>query len=112
MSLQTIKLSTAPNQKMTVQLTVDGQPLTLGLTLSYMNMAGYWSLGVSDVNGNLLIASVPLLTGAYPSANLLAQYGYLKIGSAYVLNAGTANTDYPNNSNLQQFTLIWGDTEQ
>lgn len=107
---QIIPLTNAPNQTFAVQLTVDGSPLTLNLTLGYSDMAGYWQLAVSDVNNNPIIASVPLITGQYPSANLLAQYGYLKIGSAYILNTGNSALDYPDANSLGQFSLLWGDT--
>ncbi len=107
---QLVPLVIAPNQTFSVQLTVDGQPLTLNLTLSYSSMAGYWQMAVADVNNNLLIASVPLITGNYPCANLLAQYGYLRIGSAYLLNTGNAPTDYPTDTSLNLFSLLWGDT--
>lgn len=110
MSDQIIPLTSSPNQTFTTQLTVDGQPLTLNFTIGYSEMAGYWQMAISDVNQNLLIASVPLITGWYPAANMLAQYGYLKIGSAYILNTGNANTDYPGPTNLESFSLLWGDT--
>ena len=110
MSYQTIPLQVAPNQTFSVQLTVDDNLLTLLLSLSYVEMAGWWQLAVSDVNGNLLVASVPLVTGWYHSANMLAQYGYLAIGSAYLLNTGNAPTDFPGPNDLGQFSLLWGDT--
>ena len=110
MSSQIVPLTSLQNQTLAVQLTVDAAPLTLNLTASYSTMAGYWQLTVADVNGNVLLASVPLITGWYPAANLLAQYGYLQIGSAYLLNTGNAASDYPGQNNLQQFSLLWGDT--
>ncbi len=110
MSTQLIPLSLAQNQAFSAQLTVDGAQLTLNFTLAYSAMAGYWQLAVSDVNGVLLLASVPLLTGLYPSSNLLAQYGYLRIGSAYLLNTESVSADYPSQMNLNQFSLLWGDT--
>jgi hypothetical protein len=109
MSSQIIPLTTAPNQTFSAQLTVNGSPLTLNFTLSFSEMAGYWQLAVSDVNGNPLIASVPLVTGLYPAANMLAQYQYMNIGSAYLLNTGNAPTDYPGTDDLSQFSLLWGD---
>jgi len=109
MSDQLIPLSVAPNQSFSIQLTVNAQPLTLNLELGYSEMAGYWQLSVSDVNGNSLVASVPLVTGWYPAANVLAQYEYLQIGNAYLLNTGNAPTDYPGSDNLNQFSLLWGD---
>ena len=107
---QLIALTNAPNQQFLVQLVVDGQPLTLSLTVSWQTMAGYWQLSVADINNNLLIASVPMLTGDYPAANMLAQYGYLKIGSAYLLNTGNSPLDYPDSASLNLFSLLWGDT--
>lgn len=72
-------------------------------------MAGYWDLAISNVQGQLLIASVPFLTGLYPASNLLAQYQYLRIGSAFLLNTGNSTTDYPNSLNLNLYTLVWDD---
>ena len=110
MAEQVIPLTVAPNQQFSCQLTVDGAPLTLGFELSYSDMAGYWELAIYNAAGTELLASVPLITGWYPAANILAQYGYLRIGSAYLLNTGNANTDYPGPSNLGSFSLLWADT--
>ena len=108
MSSQIVSLVTAPNQTFAAELTVNGQALTLVLGLSYSAMAGYWQLSIADTSGNLLVASVPLVTGRYPAANVLAQYQYLQIGSAYLLNTGNAPADYPGASDLGQFSLLWG----
>lgn len=110
MSAQLIPLTQAPNQTFSVQLTVDGNPLTLNFFLSYSVMSGWWQVQVSSAQNVVLIASVPLITGYYPSANLLAQYGYLAIGSAFILNTGNATSDYPSANNLTNFSLLWGDT--
>jgi hypothetical protein len=110
MSFQIIPLAQNPNQTFSVQLTVDGAPLTLNFFLSYITMSGWWQLQVSSAQNAVLIASLPLLTGFYPGANMLAQHGYLKIGSAYMLNTGNATTDYPAANNLSTFSLLWGDT--
>lgn len=110
MSDQVIPLTVAPNQSFVCQLTVDAEPLTLGFTLNYTDMSGYWQMAVYDSVGNLIVANVPLITGWYPDANLLGQYGYMRIGSAYLLNTGNASTDYPDASNLGQFSLLWSDT--
>jgi len=110
MADQVIPLTNKPNQTFALQLTVNGEPLTLNIVLSFSDMAGYWQMAVSDVNGVLLVASMPLITGWYPAANLLAQYQYMGIGSAYLLNTiGPAVGDYPGVNNLDQFTLLWGD---
>jgi hypothetical protein len=107
---QLVPLVQAPNQTFTVQLVVDGAPLTLNLTLSYSTMAGWWQLSIANAQNSMLVASVPLVTGYYPAANILAQYGYLKIGSAYVLNTGASTNDYPGAGDLPNFSLLWSDT--
>ena len=117
MSLQVIPLTTSPNQSLTVQLTVDGSPLTLNITVEYDQMAGYWILGISDVNNNLLIDSVPMITGSYPAGNLLEQQRYLGIGSWYVVNVSnlipdsvnSGGVDYPDNTNLGTDFQLWVD---
>ena len=110
MALQIVPLSSS-QQSVTAQLQVDGASLTLTLSIHWSVMAGYWVMLVLDSQGNLLIDSIPLVTGWYPAANLLAQYGYLHIGSAYVLNLGVSDSDYPGISDLGTgFILVWGDT--
>ncbi len=93
-------------------LNVDGKNLTLDFALKYNEMAGYWIMTVSDpVSGNIYLDSIPLLTGDYPAANILEQYAYLNIGSAYILNVGNASSDSPDDTNLgTDFLLVWGDT--
>ena len=110
MSNQIVPLAQAPNQTFTVQLTVDGAPLTLALAISYSAMAGWWQMQITNVQGVVLVDSIPLVTGFYPAGNLLAQYGYLQIGSAYILNTGNNDGDYPTINNLTSFSLLWGDT--
>jgi hypothetical protein len=69
-------------------------------------------MGIADVNNNILISEVPLLTGTYPAANILGQFQYMNIGSAYLLNVSNGSTtlDYPNGQDLgTDFVLLWGD---
>jgi len=136
MSLQQVPLTNSPNQTLTVNLEVDGKPLTLNLTVDYNEMAGYWIISISDINNNLLIDSIPMLCGSYPAANLLQQQRYLAIGSAFIINTGNAipvygvgygqggygqngyggqtgqgGIDYPDNTTLGTiFQLWWDDT--
>ena len=112
MANQIIPLTTQPNQSMTVQLTVDGASLVLNLALNYSYMAGHWNMSIYTAQGSLLVANLPLITGVFPAANILEQYGYLQIGSAYLLNNGSAVAeDYPSVSTLgTAFSLLWGDT--
>ena len=108
---QIIPLTNAPNQTLNVSLSVDGNVLRLTLFITYSEMAQYWVMSVSDSAGNLLLSSIPLISGAWPASNILAQFGYLKIGSAYVLSLGNVPDDYPNADELGgSFVLLWDNT--
>lgn len=95
MSLQVIPLNSAPNQSFTVQLNVDDKPLSLNVNLSYNEMASYWILAILDIANNLLVDSVPMLTGSYPAGNLLEQQRYLNIGAWYVVNVSNVILNSP-----------------
>jgi hypothetical protein len=109
---QLIPLTPAPNQTFQVTLDIDGGTVTLNFRLHYNEIAKYWVLTILDRTGTLLLDSLPLLTGGNPSANILGQYAYLEIGSAYVVNvSGLTAPDYPDGTNLgQDFVLVWSDT--
>lgn len=108
---QIIPLTSSPNQSFSVSLQVDGNTLSLNLTIRWSEMAGYWVMSVSDASDNVLVDSIPLITGWYPAGNLFAQQGFLKIGSAFVINLGTSESDYPGRNDLgSNFQLLWDDT--
>lgn len=110
---QIIPLTASPNQTFTVQLQVDGNALALRLAINWSEMAGYWVMSISDASDNLILDSLPLITGWYPAANILAQYIYLQIGSAYILNDGNSSSDYPGRNDLGTgWSLLWDDTPE
>ena len=105
---QLVPTTNAPNQTAQVTLQVNGAPLTLTLGINYNRIAQFWTMTVADANGAILLGSVPLITGAWPAANILAPYEYLGIGSAFVINQNGATTDWPTDTNLGSgFALIW-----
>lgn len=111
MSSQIIPLDNAPNQSFQATVQVDGQQITLNFKLTFNRSANYWTITILDAQGNLLLDSVPCITGDWPAANILGQYGYLKIGSAYIVNAGNLPIDYPDKESLGSgFVLLWSDT--
>ncbi len=110
---QIIPLTSSPNQSFSSTLQVDGAPLTLNFRVKWNAMAGYWVMSISNSQGILLVDSIPLVTGFYPGANLLAQFAHLQIGSLYILNEGTTDLDYPDQSTLGTgFQVLWSDTAQ
>lgn len=112
MADQIIPLDNSPQQSFPVALNVDNAVLRLNLDIEFSEMAQYWTMSISDASGKLLLSSIPMLTGDWPGANMLAQYGYLAIGSAFLLNSGQVNLDYPDATSLgNDFFLLWGDTQ-
>ena len=107
---QIIPLTNAPNQSISTSLAVNGSVLRLQLDIFFNEISQIWMMDISDSQGNLLVSDVPLLTGSWPAANMLAQYGYMNIGSAYLINLGQVADDYPNANELgNSFLLLWGD---
>lgn len=108
---QIVPLSNAPNQTMTVAVSINGVSLVLTLVIRYNEIVGYWIMDIADSDSNILLSDIPLLTGVWPSANVLAQYQYMNIGSAYVLkNTNDLSRDYPNSLDLgTDFLLLWSD---
>lgn len=111
MSDQVVPLDSSANQRFQVSLSVDGKILQLNLAINFSEMGQMWMLSIFDSNNNLILSSIPLITGDWPAANILAQYAYLAIGSAFVVNAGQAAIDYPGAADLGgTFVLVWSDT--
>ncbi len=111
MNYQIVPLTSAMNQTMQLNLTVNGAPLVVNLALQWSVPAGQWLLSISDAANNLMISMLPLVLGDYPAANILSQYGYLEIGSLWLLSLGEA--DDPNALNLStKYLLLWGDNPQ
>lgn len=74
------------NTPQTFQVQIGQQ--TYRLTLNWNKFAPAWMLDIADKNGNLILGSVPLVTGV----DLLAQYAYLGFGGElWVQTDGDAN---------------------
>jgi hypothetical protein len=110
MSSQIVPLTPLPNQTLSVTLNINNLPLTLQMFQYYNRVAGFWAIDIYSQTGVPLASSVPLLTGDWPAANILAPYEYLQIGEAYVINQNGGVTDWPTTSNLGGgFVLLWTD---
>lgn len=104
-----IPLTTSPNQTFTSTIPIDGSKIKFNFFLRYNTESSCWVLDISDSSNNSLVAGINLVT----EVNLLEQYSYLKIGSAYLVKVDTSLTyDSPNENNLgTSFVLLWGDTK-
>ncbi|WP_317817767.1 phage baseplate plug family protein [Clostridium tetani] len=104
-----VPLTPSPNQTFTSTIPIDGKKVKFFFFLRYNTEQKCWEMDLKDEDNNPLIYSIPLVCGL----NLLEQYSYLNIGSAYILKADSnVPGDRPNEHNLgKQFILFWGDTQ-
>lgn len=112
MPFQILPLTPNPNQTFLTSLNIDGGVGDQYIGLRYNETAQYWVMTLFDANGNIVLDSIPFITGEAPAANILGQFAYLKLGSAFILNASAvAQPPYPNDEDLgSDYVLIWGDT--
>jgi len=107
-----IPLTSEPNQNFRCVVPINGNNIPLLFSLKYNSEAEYWVMSLTDdITGKRLINALPLISGEYPSANLLDQYSFLNIGSAVIVKTNPDNSDTaPNDKNLgTDFKLLWGD---
>ena len=108
---QILTADSSPNQSFQSVLTVDGQNINLQFFIRWNDIAGYWTMSITDVEtSTLLLDSIPLVTSDYPGFNILSQYVYFKIGSCYLFNIGGVSAN-PSQFDLgSNFIIVWGDT--
>jgi len=113
MADQVIPLTSEPNQTLQVTVNIDDENRTFKLTLRWNAGAEYWVMTIIDAStSETILDSLPLVTGDYPAGNLLGQYGYLNIGSIYLINESNVDTDRPGVDDLgSDWILVWGDTQ-
>ena len=114
MAYQVIPLTPSPNQTFTTSLKVNGgKTLNFKFTFRFNELSRYWIMNIVDsTNNNPILSCIPLVPGDYPAGNLLAQYDYLKIGSAYLINNSDFVDEYPNAQDLGvDWVLVWSDNE-
>jgi hypothetical protein len=108
-----IPLTAEPNQSFNCTIPIDGENRPLSFLLRYNGVSEYWSLTVMDARTKaMLIDAVPLMSGVYPAANLLEQFGYMGLGSVCIVREGELpESSNPNDTNLgAEYYLVWGDS--
>jgi hypothetical protein len=101
-----IPLTADPDQNFKCTVPINNLNISLFFRLKYNTVADYWMISVSDSKRNTMLDNIPLVTGV----NILDQFSYLGIGSAMIINTGNNSSDSPTDSNISDFTLVWGDT--
>ena len=71
--------------------------VTYTMTCKWNDMGQFWALDIADSNATMIVANVPLITGA----DCLQGLDYLDFGgSLYVLTSGAHPDDVPTLANL------------
>ena len=115
MAWQYIPLTPFYDQEFSVTVNVNGENIPLIMHLRFNTEGEFWRMDISDGRtGKMLISGVPLVTGAYPAADRLAQFQHLGIGSMLVLkNSEMTEADLPGYEDLgTDFLLIWGAVDE
>ena len=107
-----IPVTNQPNQSFQVSIPQGTSNLSLGFYIYWNRIAEYWQMTLTNIFTGVEIANgIPLITGADPAQNLLAQYGYLEIGEAYVVPLSDDAGDHPGEEGWgTNFILLWSDT--
>jgi hypothetical protein len=83
------------NTPQTFQIPLAG--VTYTMTSKWNDMGGFWALDIADSSDNMIVANVPLITGA----DCLAGLDYLGFeGSLYVITSGNMPDAVPTLDNL------------
>ena len=108
MSYYEIPLDNTPFSQQTFKLTLEGnRNINILLKLRYYDLLNLWVADICDnATGEELIVGMPLVAGV----DLLRQYSYLNIGSAYMVAVEPTQLQQPNNETLgSTWILLWGD---
>lgn len=106
----TIPISNDPNQTFSVIIPLGSVNLDLEFYVFWNPFADYWQMTVRR-DGVAVIDGLPLITGKGLAGNLLEQYEYLGIGSAYVVPlAAGLDRDFPGENDWgSNFIMLWGE---
>ena len=101
------------NQMDRCVLEIDGENRVLYIKLRWLKKTERWLMSIFDDEGNPVLRNIPLIAGqAFPSADLLDQFGYLGIGHASCFpTEHIPSTEQPSFDNLgldKEWSLLWG----
>lgn len=101
-----IPITSAPNQTFSCKIPVDNKNLVLHFKTRYNEVAGYWLITLST-NDAVLLRNLPVLS----AENILEQFAYMEIGSAYITKSEAVTEPWPTSDTLGTvWSLVWSDT--
>ena len=115
LNIYLLPITSSPRQVMTLNVTLDGQPMQAQVEIRYLPAPDQWFFSLRDhATGELLVNMIPLICSRGEVNDLLLPFRHLRqgkgVGSLICLRAGeeTAKPD-PAWESLREFELIWSD---
>ena len=115
LNIYLLPITSSPRQVMTLNVTLDGEPLQAQVEIRYLPAPDQWFFSLRDhATGELLVNMIPLICSRGEVNDLLLPFRHLRqgkgVGSLICLRAGeeTAKPD-PAWESLREFELIWSD---
>ena len=110
-----IPIENIANQEFDLAVEADGRVISLRVHLNYNTEGGFWRMDISDgITGEALVCNIPLVTGEYPAADLMAPFQYMGLGSVMILQVSEdtySDGDIPDLNNLgTDYLMVWGDS--
>ena len=102
-----VPMQAIPNHSFGAVVPIDGGNTSLRFRLMYNEVAGYWVTDISK-DGEKVLAGLPMV----PAQNILEQFKYLGIGSAWILPRSEVAEQWPSYGTLESdWYVLWGDTD-
>ena len=115
LNIYLLPITSSPRQVMTLNVTLDGQPMQAQVEIRYLPAPDQWFFSLRDhATGEMLVNMIPLICSRGEVNDLLLPFRHLRegkgVGSLICLRAGeeTAKPD-PAWESLREFELIWSD---
>lgn len=86
---------------------IDGKTKKIYFTQKYNSILDFWTLQAKTENESLI--SFPLIPCG---GNLLKNFSYKKMGSAWLFPLTENAKGYPGWNDLDDWLLLWGDTDE
>ena len=102
-----VPMQPIPNHQFSCSVPIDNLNLLLRFRMMYNELAGYWVVDISK-------GDTPVLSGlpVIPAQDILEQFKYLGIGSAYIVPKSEVQEQWPSANTLSSdWYVLWGDTD-
>ncbi len=101
-----VPMQPIPNHQFSCSVPIDGQNVLLRFRMMYNELAGYWVVDISKDDA-MLVSGLPVV----PAQDILEQFKYLEIGSAYIVPKSDVREQWPSANTLSSdWYVVWGDT--